>query len=60
MDMPEEAVQTESPVQEDPAPEQPAAQPTMRGSLAASVGKPASVTQELMTPPNKRTGVTRI
>ena len=39
--------------------EEPAAAP-MRGSLADSVAKQTTVTQELMTPPNKKTGITRI
>lgn len=33
---------------------------TTRGSLASSVAKPATVTQELMKPLNKRNGVSRI
>lgn len=56
----EQQVQEEVQAQADPEPAPEVPQTTMRGSLAASVGKPAAVTQELITPPNKRTGVTRI
>jgi hypothetical protein len=47
-------------VEQELEPQAPVAVASTRGSLASSVAKPATVTQELMKPLNKRNGVTRI